>query len=225
MGYNENMNEKDKQNIIAELLQELKNGVPEEEVKKKYIAVFGNDHFDGKDSWTLSAETKVNKNNALESTGYQEDENPLILFAQENGALRALLDNVAIDIENEDEVGRRMLKDEFARLTKITNHYQKKEAFLFPLLEKLDVKTLADVHDKDEEVLSLIKELNEKFKNDNPHIYKDKISHVVSLIRENIVYENKFLLPILDEHLSDEELHALKIHFDLIGYCLIRYKK
>lgn len=224
MEYNENMNEKDKQKIIAELLEELKSGVPEEEVKKKYIAFFGNDHFDGKDSWTLSAETKVNKSNALESTGYQEDENPLILFAQENGALRALLDNVAIDVENEDEVGRRMLKDEFDRLLQISIHYQKKETFLFPLLEKLDVKTLADVHDKDEEVLSLIKELNEKFKNDNPHIYKDKISHVVSLIRVNIVYENKFLLPILDEHLTEEELHALKMHFDLFGYCLIRYK-
>lgn len=218
------MDSKTKEQILTELLNELKNGVNEEEVKKKYQSYFRDFEFSGLDSWTQSAQVKVPtlKN---ETTTRYEDQNPLVLFAQENGALKALIENIYIDLKNEDEVGRKMLIDEFLRLKQIRIHYQKKEAILFPFLEKCGVKTLSVVKQKDDEVLSLIEEINDLFKGHDPHQYKDKIHQVTSLIFDTIAYENHFLLPVLDERLKEDELTLIEMNSDLIGYCLIRYTK
>jgi DUF438 domain-containing protein len=222
------MSETEKQKILAKLLQDLKEGKSEDEVKQEYLAHFGEDSLkeNGKDNWTLSSSVNVPKLQHTENHDYEE-ENPLVVFAQENGALKALLDNIAIDLNNEanDQVGQRMLKDEFKRLSQIEIHFSKKHKILFEFLEKYEVETLTEVRSKDEEILRLIKDLNNQFENNNPYIYREEISHTTSLIREGIAYENHFLLPILDERLNEDELFYIQKRSDIFGYCLIRHRK
>ena len=221
------MSKTEKQKILAKLLQDLKEGKDEEAVKKEYLAAFGKDSLpDHKDNWTLSSTVKVPKLQSDENHSYEE-ENPLVVFAQENGALKALLDNIAIDLNNSDDdpVGKKMLIDEFIRLSEIEIHFTKKHKILFEFLERLEVETLPEVQSKDEEILTLIKHLNQSFKKDSPYLYREEISHVTSLIREGISYENHFLLPILDERLNDDELFYIRKRSDIYGYCLIRHHK
>ena len=204
-----------KEQEIKRLLQELKDGKDEKEVKKEFLALFK------EDNWTKSSKTPLPDLSTTKETLSYEDDNPLVIFAEENGALRALLVNIRTDLSSLDEVAVSMLDEELNRLSQIQIHYRKKEEILFPYLTKLDVKGLDQVKSKDEKVLEVLKNLSQ-----SKDPYETKKEGILSLLRqieENIAYENHFLLPILDDHLKEEELFDIILQSEEIGYCLIRY--
>lgn len=199
----------DKEKYLDDLLQRLKNGESEEEIYKDLLNRYP----------TLGKKDK----NSEDNSNYT-DMNPLMIFAQENGAIRALIHNITRDINEDDEVSKRILTDEMNRLSNILLHYKKKEMILFPFLKKLNVETLDEVKSKDDIVLLTLNNININIKKNGIKFYYEDIKKLLNLIEENISYENKFLLPILDEHLSDSELSEIESYSDKLGYAFIRYK-
>lgn len=209
------MTSEEKETIYARLLAELKAGKSEEEVKKEFYEAFPEQN-----PWNQSKEEDKGSSSETPNTNYLE-ENPLVVFAEENGALRALMKNIRIDMESKDEVAKRMLLDELNRFGEIAIHYQKKEELLFPLLEKYSVDALEERKKEDDEVLLLQKQNLASLKEGK--IDKDRLHQLLQLTEKEITDENHFLLPILDEKMTEEELLALTLASDNIGYCLIRH--
>ncbi len=212
----------DKAAILERLSQEAKAGKSAEELKEEFLSYFPEEE----DAWEKSSKASLPSFQEIvsSSSSYDEEENPLILMAEENGALRALSKNILLDSKGEDEVAKKMLRDEFGRLSFLSLHYRKKEEILFPYLKKFGIEDLAERKKKDEENLSKIQELKRRIEKEEGAPIPE-IRLLLDSLESVIVDENHFLLPVLDGNLSEEELSKIKKEMDTIGYFLIRYPK
>ena len=207
--------------ILERLSQEAKAGKSAEELKEEFLSYFPEEE----DAWEKSSKASLPSfQEIVSSSSYDEEENPLILMAEENGALRALSKNILLDSKGEDEVAKKMLRDEFGRLSFLSLHYRKKEEILFPYLKKFGIEDLAERKKKDEENLSKIQELKRRIEKEEGAPIPE-IRLLLASLESVIVDENHFLLPVLDGNLSEEELSEIKKEMDTIGYFLIRYPK
>ena len=190
-------------------------------LKEEFLSYFPEEE----DAWEKSSKASLPSfQEIVSSSSYDEEENPLILMAEENGALRALSKNILLDSKGEDEVAKKMLRDEFGRLSFLSLHYRKKEEILFPYLKKFGIEDLAERKKKDEENLSKIQELKRRIEKEEGAPIPE-IRLLLDSLESVIVDENHFLLPVLDGNLSEEELSEIKKEMDTIGYFLIRYPK
>lgn len=198
------MNEiKDKTKIIDELLKELKEGKPEEEVKKKFELYFGKDELDS-----------LYKKNAdvLSCPDYILERNPLVYLAMENGAIRALKKNVLMDLNSEDEISKKMLPIEKERLLDIKKHYEKIRKTIFPFIGEHLKKEQSLTIQKEEKVISYLK----------GNLDREAFFEVLSLIEQNIIEENHLYLPYVEDNYELEEILYFFDEFKKIGTCLLR---
>lgn len=215
------MESSEKEKILTELINKLHEGVPEEEVKKEFLHYFPNAE---ENSWEKSLHAAVPElKNNTDITQYQMEKDPLVLLAEENGALRALIRNIQFDIQGKhnDEVYWNMISYEMERLSSIRYHYEKMQRLFIPLLKEKGVEDLDVVIEKENDVVSSIAELREERRYDEKDV-KDRILELLSCIESNIVYENHFLLPILDGTFTEEEKIDLLLRELSIGLTLIR---
>ena len=56
----------------------------------------------------------------------------------------------------------------------------------------------------------------------NPFFYIDEIKAVLDEIESNIVYENRFFLPVLEDNMDEIALFELYIQERMMGFALIR---
>ncbi len=188
--------------LIDEFLLRLKNGEDEETVRNDYEKAFG--------KTSLQSHVKRNEEN------YLTEENPLLLLAEENGALRALKKNIRFDFSTQDDLSISLLKEEIARLDQIKYHFKKIENVLLPFL---------DDETKKKEFLSREKNILQRMtaleKEENPFANKDEWLSLLDEIETNIVYENHFLLPLMEERLDSFLLKVIWISFLNYKTCLI----
>lgn len=203
----ENMN-KDK--ILEDMLRKLREGADEEEVKKEFVSVFGED--------ALKELYRQNQGKDIYSS--MEKDDVLVLLAEENGALRALSKNILLDLETEDDVSKSMLKDEMERLSQISLHF-KKVNILLELLPCDMKEKKKEILEKEADILSSLDRLHEK---KDFHLMSEEVRSLLQDIEEGIVRENHFLLPFLEENYSFEELSFFLSSFDEVGYCLIKIR-
>ena len=210
------MTSAEKNKILSGLLKELREGKDEEEVKKEFLSYFP----DEKEALLLMKDAYRNKK--FPYAPYEEEDNPLVIFAEENGALRALYRNIRIDNSGNDEVSLSLLKEETRRLLGLSLHYQKKEEVLFPYLRKIDFALLDERKKEDDALLKAIHEIHDYLLKENkiPH---ERISALYDKLEKIILDENRVLLPALEDHLKDSDLNAIKEKMDSYGYFLIRY--
>ncbi len=188
--------------LIDEFLLRLKNGEDEETVRNDYEKAFG--------KTSLQSHVKRNEEN------YLTEENPLLLLAEENGALRALKKNIRFDFSTQDDLSLSLLKEEIARLDQIKYHFKKIENVLLPFL---------DDETKKKEILSREKNILQRMtaleKEENPFANKDEWLSLLDEIETNIIYENHFLLPLMEERLDSFLLKVIWISFLNYKTCLI----
>jgi hypothetical protein len=213
------MNASEKEQILTSLIQKLHDGVSEDLVKEEYLKYFP----EAENAWEKSMKTRVpeiKKDSVVSS--YQLERDPLVLLAEENGALRALLKNLYFDLssERQDDVTFNMIDYEIHRLLSIRLHYEKIQSLLFPLLEERGVKNLKEVEEKENEVVSSLAELADAdLKKEE---IKEAVVKVLDQIESNIVYENHFLLPVLDGTLLEAQKEELLFKELEIGLTLLR---
>ena len=200
-----------KLSLLTRLLEELERGVPEEQIRNEYDAAFGKGSLDR----LLYPRKEGTK---------RFDDNPLVLRAEENGAIRALRENRQKDRKSpKDDFRIQILDEERKRLSGITLHYNKIKDLLLPLIQDLQESKEEIVSDRDV-ALSDRKNFKTRLKaKDQGQTLDESFQKRISSLMICIHTENEYLLPLLDERLNDFSLFLLKQNRDAKGYFLIRY--
>lgn len=122
-----------KLSLLTRLLEELERGVPEEQIRNEYDAAFGKGSLDR----LLNPRKEGTK---------RFDDNPLVLRAEENGAIRALRENRQKDRKSpKDDFRIQILDEERKRLSGITLHYNKIKDLLLPLIQDLPQESKEEI--------------------------------------------------------------------------------
>lgn len=173
---------------------------------------------DGEES-KMKTEAKIVKPDLTKSSkdNYLVSENPLLLLAEENGALRALSKNIVFDFSDDDDISRSMLLHLLPKLSQIKNHFSKIEEILLCFLP--DEEKKKEIISKEKLILSKLEELSEEMTEFLSH--RKEWILLLDDIEKNIIYENHFLLPLMEQRLSEFDLRTIWIAF--LGYarCLI----
>ncbi len=202
-----------KLSLLSRLLEELESGVPEYRIREEYDAAFGKGALDR----LINPRKEGTK---------RFDENPLVLRAEENGAIRALRENRQKD-RNGPKDGLRIqrLNDEIGRLSGITLHYNKVKELILPLISDLDQKAKDEIVSDRDIALDNRNDFSSALAgSQSEQAIKDCFKKRVSSLSICIRTENEYLYPLLDERLNDFSLFLLKQNRDTKGYFLICYR-
>jgi hypothetical protein len=195
------MNDKEKQKLIEKYLTDIQSGKEEKLVLAEMESTLGPEF--------VSALTSKGKG---ETQDYREEENPLLLLAEENGALRALMKNIYFDLSTLDDLSKRLLVEEYERLGQIKHHFEKIDKVCLCFLD--DEKSL-EIRNAQKKIMKEYHDLEEtKDIQSLPLLLED--------IEKNIIHENHFLLPLLEEKLDDAQLRMIWIAFMGFDKCLLR---
>lgn len=152
---------------------------------------------------------------------------PLHTFLQENRAIEALIDDVE-PILKEFEKGKEqalVLVEKINLLFDVDKHYKRKEEVYFPILEKYGVVGPTQVMwGVDDEIRAGLKHVREEllsFKDSDRTQIADAVRTVLERIKDMIFKEEKILLPMTEEHFTDEEWRQVYLGSAEIGYCLV----
>lgn len=203
---------------LEQMLKEMKeSNKSNEEIMKEYEKLFQ------RNNWETSSQTKVPVVEQNSYSSLSDEKNPLVLLAEENGAFRALMKTIRIDLSHDDAVSLSMLNDSLERIQILSLHYDKMQKLIFPLLDQYDVENLSSYIDKEEDVLMSLRKI--KVKNDagiSPFVYEEEIKETLDKIETNITYENRFFFPVLEENMDEISLYELYLEERQMGFALIQ---
>lgn len=189
--------------IINHLLEELKSGKSEKEVKEEFIKEFSEEEY-------LSL---MEKYKSYSFSIEKEQKNPLVYLAEENGALRALRKNILLELSYED-FSKEHVRWATERLLQVKKHYAKIQNVLFPFLKGEWEEEKKVISFEEERVVSLLSKYLLSF--DTEILYDALLQ-----LEKNIKKENHLLLPYFEERYSLEEMMTFFDDFKRIGGCLI----
>lgn len=196
--------ENKEQIFINNLLKRINNGESKEKLEKEYYEI-------------------INEKEDSKSLTYSN--NPLILLAEENGAIRALKESINFECTNNemDEISNSLLHIYLNRLSDIKLHYDKIQALVVNRLDKYYIIPKGNIKSNEEKVIETLKYLTSFEGNYNKEEIQ-LIKSVLEQIEEIIDYENNILLPLLDELISDDELLNMYIEEFSMGFAFINVK-
>lgn len=159
---------------------------------------------------------------------------PIHTFNQENRALEDLIVNEikpriealkSAGGEQQQEKVAIELLEKYNLLTDIDKHYSRKENLIFPYLEKYGITAPPKVMwGVDDEIRGEIKDIINDLKNYNTDARintLNKIEKNLERIQEMIYKEEKILLPMAAENLTQDEWYEIYKQSDEIGFCLV----
>ena len=165
---------------------------------------------------------------------------PIDVFINENKAVnrrienfRRIVDGLKLKMEEADTSPVLLkLKQIFNDLADLEKHYSRKENLLFPFLEKNNISGPPMVMwAKDDEVRSFIRSSNEALKSINEisagdllGISEMLLATTINAVEEMIYKEEKILLPMSFDTLTENEWHQIYLESPEIGYCLVAPK-
>ncbi|HHW31130.1 MAG TPA: DUF438 domain-containing protein [Clostridiaceae bacterium] len=158
---------------------------------------------------------------------------PVHTFKLENRALEELLNNRIITLmenfkSSDSQENVNLLLEEFETLSEIDKHYSRKENLLFPYLEKYGItappKVMWGVDDEIRDAIKEAKELIANYSGDKNNIV-EKVNNVVKRLNEMIYKEEKILLPMALETLTEDEWLKIAEESEEIGYFLVKPEK
>lgn len=207
---------------IVEMEQELvKDGMPVEEIQK--LCDIHADVFD------LSIEEMHNSIPEHEKEGH-----PIKVLLAENRALESHLEEMLVlvsnyekeDNEGEKEVIRFGLLTMSQELFDIGKHYDRKEKAIFPLMEKYGITSPPQVMwGVDDEIRDDLKAFHKDIQDKKD---KDMTNTFVALhkrIDDMIFKEEKIMLPLITDLITEDEWLEVAYDSEEIGYCLVYPKQ
>lgn len=247
-------NRENKQKALKEIIMELHQGVPLQQVKAKFDEIAGD-----LDAAELSLIEQKLINEGLPVTEVQrlcdvhaavfrdalqknpsvdtEPGHPIDVFMVENRAIERLvteeispiLDHLK-DISGDEERDAALkLTEKLNLLWDIDKHYSRKENLVFPFVEKYEItgppKVMWGVDDKIRDLLKEAKALAGKFQPENKDKLIEKTEETLAQIDEMIFKEEKIFFPMAIEKLTQDEWYKVSADSDEIGYCLIEPKE
>lgn len=239
-----------RQKAVKEIIMELHQGKPVEEVKGKFNAI-----AQDLDPAELSLIEQSLINEGLAITEVQRlcdvhaavfrdalEKNPelsvpaghpVAVFVAENRAIERLiaqevrpvlvkLDRAAGDAERSAVLE---LADKVNLLWDVDKHYRRKEDLVFPFLERYEItgppKVMWGVDDKIRNLLKEAKRLINDYQAAGKQALIAKVDEAFAQIGEMIFKEEKILFPMAMQTLAEDEWYQVLKDSDEIGYCLV----
>ncbi len=230
-----------RQKALADMIAQLHNGKQVDEVKEQFEAVFGG----------VSADEIAMAEQALIANGLPVEEvqrlcdvhaavfkgsiqeihasqdpsaipgHPAHTLKQENRALEALCDEMR-GMLTQLPYAVAPLQEALVRLGAIDRHYAKKENLLFPYMERYGITAPPKVMwGVDDEIRTQRKETMKLAEQGNHAQLQEAVDALVHSINEMIFKEENIMLPMLFEHLSQDDWKHIADEFGEIGLCLI----
>lgn len=159
---------------------------------------------------------------------------PIHTLKLENRALEELMENeikprvealkTVDDIEHQKNITLELL-EKYNLLFDIDKHYSRKENLIFPYLEKCGITAPPKVMwGVDDEIRTEIKDVINELRNYNTALKAEitnKILKNLERVQEMIYKEEKILLPMAVENLTQEDWYEIYNQSDEIGFCIV----
>ena len=164
------------------------------------------------------------------SSQYEEEGHPVSVLKNENRALEALLEEMTKDvdilIEVQDPGSKINLLTNMNLLFDIEKHYSRKENCFFPLMEvhgfDAPPKVMWGVDDEIRLDMSLLRQEIEAL---NYSVLKESFDNLRKRIEDMIFKEEMIMLPMIQDHLSEDDWLTIAKDSKEIGYCLVAPEK
>lgn len=207
---------------IVEMEQQLvKEGMPVEEIQK--LCDIHADVFD------MSIEEIHKKEPEHEKEGH-----PIKVLLNENRAIENHLEEMLVLVKNYEKEENEKEKESirFALLTKsqelfdISKHYDRKEKAIFPLMEKYGIDSPPQVMwGVDDEIRDDLKSFHKDIQDKNYKEITNKFLALRKRIDDMILKEEKIMLPLITDLISEDEWLEVAYDSEEIGYCLVYPKE
>ncbi|NLC32002.1 MAG: DUF438 domain-containing protein [Clostridiales bacterium] len=233
----------DRKEILKQLIGELSQGAPMEEVKAKFKL-----HFKDVPASEIADAERLLMEEGMKVTEIQQMcdvhaslfegavqqphhdigyGHPLFVFKKENEGLQAFIDSkifpaYADFMKSPGQEKERMLAD-LAQLAKIDRHYSRKENLFFPYLEKAGVTAPPKVMwAVDDEIRALIKQGRAEVEAGNTAAFQQLFPVLMEKLQSMIMKEDEILRPLLIKHLTDEDWRVIAGESDQIGFAFAK---
>jgi DUF438 domain-containing protein len=243
-----------RQKAVKEIIRELHDGKPVAEVKSKFDAIAGdldsaelslieqsliNEGLPVKEAERLCDVHAAVFRDALAKNPDLDVPagHPVAVFMAENRAIenliaqeiRPALEKLSRPAADGEQAAQLELAEKLNLLWDVDKHYRRKEDLVFPFLEKYEItgppKVMWGVDDK---IRELLKEAKQALGDNSPAGRQElvaKTEEAISQIGEMIFKEEKILLPMALQTLTEDEWLQVLRDSDEIGYCLVEPQK
>ncbi|VBB07714.1 Hypothetical protein LUCI_2979 [Lucifera butyrica] len=243
-----------RQKAVKEIIRELHQGKPVEEVKEKFDAI-------AKDlepaELSLIEQSLINEGLAIKEVQRLCDVHaavfrdaleknpelsvppghPVDILVHENRAIDKLIRQEVMPILGElaqaaaetEKAAVLKLAEKLNLLWDVDKHYRRKEDLIFPFLEKYEItgppKVMWGVDDKIRDLLKEAKSLISHYQPANRQPLVARMEEAIAQIDEMIFKEEKILFPMAVQTLSEDEWYQVLQDSDEIGYCLVEPRR
>ncbi|HZK33674.1 MAG TPA: DUF438 domain-containing protein, partial [Tissierellaceae bacterium] len=165
---------------------------------------------------------------------HEEEGHPIKVLLDENRAIEnhlEAMDSLVRKYEEEKdkkekEAARFDLLTKSQELFDLNKHYDRKEKAIFPLMEKYGITSPPQVMwGVDDEIRDDLKAFHKDIEDKNYEGITDKFSALVKRIDDMILKEEKIMLPLITDLITEDEWLEVAYDSEEIGYCLVYPKK
>lgn len=157
---------------------------------------------------------------------HKKEGHPIQVLLNENRAIEDHLEDMLVLVRNyeedQDEEVRMALLTKSQELFDLGKHYDRKEKAIFPLMEKYGIDSPPQVMwGVDDEIRDDLKAFHKDIQDKN---YKDLTDRFVALrkrIDDMILKEEKIMLPLITDLITEDEWLEIAYDSEEIGYCLV----
>lgn len=157
---------------------------------------------------------------------FEREGHPVKVLVDENRALEKHMDQTSILVSNYEEdqsdQNKFNLMNNVNELFDIDKHYARKEKSIFPLMEKYGFDAPPQVMwGVDDEIRDDLKAFQDDIKKDKHENLSETFTALRKRIDDMILKEEKIMLPMITDLITEEEWLEVAYDSEEIGYCLV----
>lgn len=161
---------------------------------------------------------------------HEKEGHPVKVLLDENRALENHLEEMfelvkSYEAEQKEEV-RIALLTKSQELFDINKHYDRKEKAIFPLMEKYGISSPPQVMwGVDDEIREDLKSFHKDIQEKNYQDISNRFTALRKRMEDMILKEEKIMLPLITDLITEEEWLEIAYDSEEIGYCLVYPKE
>lgn len=161
---------------------------------------------------------------------HEKEGHPIKVLLDENRAIENHLEEMLVLVKNyekdQNEGVRIALLTKSQELFDIDKHYDRKEKAIFPLMEKADISSPPQVMwGVDDEIRADLKSFHQDVQAKKAQGISQTFEALSKRIEDMILKEEKIMLPLITDLISQDEWLEVAYDSEEIGYCLVHPKE
>ncbi len=161
---------------------------------------------------------------------HEKEGHPIKVLLNENRAIEKHLEEMSVLVKNyekdQDEGVRIALLTKSQELFDIDKHYDRKEKAIFPLMEKADITSPPQVMwGVDDEIRDDLKAFHQDVQAKKAQGLSRTFEALGKRMEDMILKEEKIMLPLITDLITEDEWLEVAYDSEEIGYCLVHPKE